>query len=126
MIFDAVEMAGEHMAVGMIQIGSGVHTRRLEHRLKNSPHIKLFRPVYDRVRLARIMASCDALIHGSDAEPFGLVGLEGLASGLPLIVPDEGDAPRSPNPASPKPMPRAIRDRRPTRSRGCSRGTMTR
>ncbi|MEH3040617.1 MAG: glycosyltransferase [Sphingomonas paucimobilis] len=90
MIFDAVEMAGEHLPVGMIQIGSGVHTRRLEHRLKNSPHIKLFRPVYDRVRLARIMASCDALIHGSDAEPFGLVGLEGLASGLPLIVPDEG------------------------------------
>ncbi len=90
MVFDAVEMAGDRMPVGMIQIGSGVHTGRLERRLKNSPHIKLFRPVYDRVRLSRIMASCDALIHGSDAEPFGLVGLEGLASGLPLIVPDEG------------------------------------
>lgn len=90
MIFDAVEMAGDRMPVGMIQIGSGVHTRRLELRLKDSPHIQLFRPVYDRIRLARIMASCDALIHGSDAEPFGLVALEGLASGLPLIVPDEG------------------------------------
>ncbi len=90
MIFDAVEMAGDRMPVGMVQIGSGVHTRRLELRLKDSPHIQLFRPVYDRIRLARIMASCDALIHGSDAEPFGLVALEGLASGLPLIVPDEG------------------------------------
>jgi alpha-1,6-mannosyltransferase len=36
------------------------------------------------------MASCDALIHGSDAEPFGLVASEALASGLPLIGPDEG------------------------------------
>ena len=90
MIFDAVEMAGEKIPVGMVLIGSGVHTRRLERRLQNSPHIRLFRPVYDRVRLARIMASCDALIHGSDAEPFGLVGLEGLASGLPLVAPDEG------------------------------------
>jgi alpha-1,6-mannosyltransferase len=38
------------------------------------------------------MASADALIHGSDAEPFGLVALEGVASGLPLIAPDEGGA----------------------------------
>lgn len=90
MVFDAVEMAGAEMPVGMILIGSGVHTSRLERRLKDSPHIKLFRPVYDRVRLARIMASADALIHGSDAEPFGLGCLEGVASGLPIIVPDEG------------------------------------
>src|SRR5204862_23817 len=47
-------------------------------------------PVYDRLRLSRIIASCDALIHGSDAEPFGLVAWEALASGLPLIGPDEG------------------------------------
>ena len=36
------------------------------------------------------MASCDALIHGSEAEPFGLVASEAMASGLPLIVPDSG------------------------------------
>jgi alpha-1,6-mannosyltransferase len=36
------------------------------------------------------MASCDALIHGSEAEPFGLVASEAMASGLPLIVPDTG------------------------------------
>lgn len=90
MIFDAVERAGSVMPVGLIQIGSGVDSRAVQRRVANSPHIKLFRPVYDRLRLARIMASCDALIHGSDAEPFGLVGLEAVASGLPLIAPDEG------------------------------------
>ncbi|MCH4893939.1 MULTISPECIES: glycosyltransferase [unclassified Sphingomonas] len=90
MIFDAVERAGAQMPVGLIQIGAGVDSRVVQRRVAGSPHIKLFRPVYDRQRLARIMASCDALIHGSDAEPFGLVGLEAIASGLPLIAPDEG------------------------------------
>tara|TARA_B100000678_G_scaffold282159_1_gene280744 strand:- start:592 stop:1776 length:1185 start_codon:yes stop_codon:yes gene_type:complete len=90
MIIDAVETAGQNLSVGMIMIGQGVDTRRLEARIAGSPHIRMFNPVYDRPRLARIMASCDALIHGSDAEPFGLVGLEAIASGLPLIAPDEG------------------------------------
>lgn len=90
MVVDAVEAAGADLPVGMMLIGDGIHRRKLEKRLVQSPHIRLFRPVFDRLRLARIMASCDALIHGSDAEPFGLVGHEALASGLPLIVPDDG------------------------------------
>ncbi len=90
MVIDAVEAAGAEIPVGMILLGTGVDRGRLEARVAGSPHIRLFRPLYDRMRLSRIMASCDALIHGSDAEPFGLVASEALASGLPLIVPDEG------------------------------------
>ena len=37
-----------------------------------------------------MMASADALIHGSAAETFGLVLAETLCSGTPLIVPDSG------------------------------------
>ena len=48
--------------------------------------------LYDRDKLARIMASADAFIHGNSSEPFGLVAYEALASGLPMIVPDEGGA----------------------------------
>jgi alpha-1,6-mannosyltransferase len=90
MVVDAVERAGADIPVGLILIGAGPGSARLEQRISGSPHIRMFRPVYDRLRLSRIMASCDALIHGSDFEPFGLVGLEAIASGLPLIVPDEG------------------------------------
>ena len=36
------------------------------------------------------MASADALVHASEGEPFGLVAVEAVASGLPLIVPDSG------------------------------------
>ena len=90
MVIDAVERAGATLPVGLVLLGQGVDTERMEKRIAGSPHIRLFRPVYDRERLARIMASCDALIHGSEAEPFGLVASEAMASGLPLIVPDTG------------------------------------
>jgi alpha-1,6-mannosyltransferase len=90
MIIDAVERAGSDMPVGLILLGAGIESRRIEKRIAGSPHIRMFRPVYDRLRLARIMASCDALIHGSEGEPFGLVASEAMAAGLPLIGPDEG------------------------------------
>ena len=90
MIVDAVERAGASAPVGLILIGQGVDTDKIEKRVSGSPHIRLFRPVYDREHLSRIAASCDALIHGSEAEPFGLVASEAMASGLPLIVPDTG------------------------------------
>lgn len=90
LVIDAVEAAGGDLPVGLALIGDGPQRGALEQRIAGSPHIKIFRPVYDRARFTRIMASCDALIHGSDAEPFGLVASEALASGLPLIGPDEG------------------------------------
>ncbi|CAN5246380.1 hypothetical protein BH10PSE15_BH10PSE15_08310 [soil metagenome] len=90
LVIDAVERAGAGLPVGLILLGAGVETQKIEKRVAGSPHIRLFRPVYDRERLARIMASCDALIHGSEAEPFGLVASEAMAAGLPLIVPDTG------------------------------------
>lgn len=90
MVADAVSLAGASIPVGMILIGAGVASRRIEKRIAGSPHIRMFRPIYDRERLARIMASCDALIHGSEAEPFGLVASEAMAAGLPLIAPDTG------------------------------------
>ncbi len=92
LVLDAVEAAGADIPVGLIMIGDGFQRPRLEARAAGSPHIRMFRPVYDRRRLSRIMASCDALIHGADSEPFGLVAVEAVASGLPLIVPDQGGA----------------------------------
>ena len=90
LVIDAVERAGSSLPVGLMLLGTGVESRSIEKRIAGSPHIRMFRPVYDRERLARIVASCDALIHGSEAEPFGLVASEAMAAGLPLIVPDTG------------------------------------
>lgn len=89
-VIDAVEQAGADMPVGLILLGDGMQRSQLERQIAGNQHIRLFRPVYDRERFSRILASADALIHGSDQEPFGLVASEALASGLPLIVPDDG------------------------------------
>jgi alpha-1,6-mannosyltransferase len=98
-VVDAVIRAGTVAPVGLVLIGHGGGSREVERRAAGSPHIRLFNPVYDRARLARIMASCDAYIHGSVSEPFGLVVSEALASGAPLIVPSVGGAAEVAEPA---------------------------
>lgn len=42
-----------------------------------------FRPAHE---LARLLASADALLHGGDQETFGLVILEAMASGIPVVA----------------------------------------
>jgi alpha-1,6-mannosyltransferase len=36
-------------------------------------------------RLAALLASCDAFVHANDSEPFGLIVLEAMACGLPVV-----------------------------------------
>ncbi len=89
-VIDAVQRAGAQVPVGLVILGQGIDTRTLERHIGDNPHIRLFLPVYERRRLASIMASADAYIHGCGTETFGLVPAEALASGTPLIVPDGG------------------------------------
>jgi alpha-1,6-mannosyltransferase len=46
-----------------------------------------FRPAH---QIARLMASCDALLHAGDQETFGLVILEAMASGIPVVAVNAG------------------------------------
>ena len=39
----------------------------------------------DPARVARLLASCDAFVHANDKEPFGLIALEAMACGLPIV-----------------------------------------
>ena len=41
--------------------------------------------VRDPSEVARLLASCDAFVHANDREPFGLVALEAMACGLPMV-----------------------------------------
>ena len=41
-------------------------------------------------RLAALLASCDAFVHANDSEPFGLIVLEAMACGLPVVGVDAG------------------------------------
>lgn len=41
--------------------------------------------VRDAAELAGLLASCDAFVHANDNEPFGLIVLEAMACGLPVV-----------------------------------------
>ena len=90
LVIEATQAAAAGLPVGLILIGDGVDRKTVARTVGGDPHVRLFCPVYDRARLATILASADALIHGCEGETFGMVASEALASGLPLIVPDEG------------------------------------
>jgi len=92
MVVDAVTSAQFSNAVGLILVGGGRDRAKIATRIGANPHIRLLAPTTDRAELARIMASCDALIHGCEAETFCLVAAEAAASGLELIVPGAGGA----------------------------------
>lgn len=47
----------------------------------------------DDRQLARLLASCDAFVHAGDQETFGLVVLEAMACGLPVIAARAGALP---------------------------------
>lgn len=44
----------------------------------------------DRAALAAHVASCDVFVHPNPREPFGIGPLEAMASGVPVVVPDQG------------------------------------
>jgi alpha-1,6-mannosyltransferase len=92
MIVDACLSASHTRPLGLVIIGDGRDRDKIVRHIGGNPHIHLLAPIADRTLLATVMASADALVHGSSAETFGLVVAEAAASGLPLIVPDEGGA----------------------------------
>jgi alpha-1,6-mannosyltransferase len=92
MVIDAVTRAGYDHPVGLMIIGDGRGRDRLAHAAFGNPHVRLVQPMHDRVELATILASADALVHGCEAETFCMTAAEARASGVPLIVPDAGGA----------------------------------
>lgn len=90
MVIEAVASAGYARPVGLVLVGDGRDRARVRRAAANNPHIQLLAPMYDRAMLAELLASADALVHGCEAETFGMVAAEARASGLPVIVPDEG------------------------------------
>lgn len=92
MVIEAASAAGYDHPIGLLILGDGRDERRVLRSASNNPHVHLGAPVRDRRQLAAILASADALVHGCEAETFCMVAAEAKASGVPLIVPDQGGA----------------------------------
>lgn len=92
MVIEAITAASYDRPIGLVILGDGRQQARVVRAVAANPHIHLMAPTQDRATLARIYASADALVHGCEAETFGMVPAEALASGTPIIVPDAGGA----------------------------------
>lgn len=92
MVVRAAAQASRRRPVGLVLIGAGGERERIAEAAAGCSHIEILEPTASRGELARLLASCDALVHGCESETFGLVASEARASGLPLIVPDRGGA----------------------------------
>jgi alpha-1,6-mannosyltransferase len=58
-----------------------------------APNVTALHYQQDRRQLARLLASCDMFVHAGDQETFGLVVLEALACGVPVVAARAGALP---------------------------------
>lgn len=75
-LVDAVEKLGEPYRLLMIGAGAAA---------PSSPRVLTIDYQREPTDVARLLASCDAFVHANDAEPFGLIVLEAMACGLPVV-----------------------------------------
>ena len=92
MVIAGVTAASYGRPLGLIILGDGHARASVLRAVGENPHIQLIAPVRDRPEFARILASADMMVHGAPAETFGIACAEARASGVPLIVPDQGAA----------------------------------
>jgi alpha-1,6-mannosyltransferase len=92
MVIRAAAEASRKVPIGLLLVGDGPRRQTLDLACARFPNIELLMPVNNRDELARLLASADALVHGCEAETFGLTISEARASGVPVIVPNRGGA----------------------------------
>lgn len=100
MVIAAALRAGQDAPLGLVLIGDGLDRAAVARAAAGHERVRLMAPIHDRPRLAAILASADALVHGGESETFGLVAAEAAASGTPLVVPDRGGCSALAHPAA--------------------------
>jgi alpha-1,6-mannosyltransferase len=84
LLIDAVRRLGDPYHLLLIGSGDAIPPSRRVTCLPFEP---------DQRQLARLLASCDMLVHPGDCETFGLIVLEAMACALPVVASDGGGVP---------------------------------
>ena len=84
LLIEAVRKLGRPYHLVMIGGGPGAAA------LPRYPQITYLPFKHNRRHLARLLASCDVLVHPGDCETFGLIVLEAMACGLPVVAANGG------------------------------------
>jgi alpha-1,6-mannosyltransferase len=74
------------------KLGAGYHLLMIGSGDEPAPSPNVTHIPYrrDQRQLARLLASCDVLVHPGDCETFGLIVLEAMACGLPVVGTNAG------------------------------------
>jgi len=97
----AIAKLSESRAVSLLILGDGPESARLRRLAERVlPETRFLPFTRDAAEYSAILASADALVHGSCCETYGFVLVEALASGTPLVVPDRGGAAHLASPAA--------------------------
>jgi alpha-1,6-mannosyltransferase len=91
-LVEAVSSLSRERPLGLVVLGDGPERARLMEAAGDIPQAHFLKFTRDRDEYAAILASVDALVHGSLCETYGFVLAETLASGTPFVVPDWGGA----------------------------------
>ena len=90
-VIDAFRLASEMMPRGVIHlVVAGTGPREAELRAAAPPGVTFLGLLDRRSRLPDLYANCDAFVFASVTETLGLVVLEAMASGLPVVAVPEG------------------------------------
>jgi len=92
MLMRAVKLVSQRRPVALVVLGDGPERPTLERQAQSMPAVSFLPFTKNRAHYAAVLASVDALVHGSRCETYGFVLAEALCSGTPLVVPDAGGA----------------------------------
>ena len=91
-LVEAVSQIARERPVGLVVLGDGPERENLMKAAGDIPRAHFLKFTKDREEYAAILATADALVHGSLCETYGFVLVETLASGTPFLVPNWGGA----------------------------------
>lgn len=91
-LVEAISQVALERPVALVVLGDGPERENLMRTAGDIPQAHFLKFTRDRDEYASILASADALVHGSLCETYGFVLAETLASGTPFVVPDWGGA----------------------------------
>jgi alpha-1,6-mannosyltransferase len=93
LVLRGLAIVAKQHPISVVVLGDGPERKRLEALAKQlSLSVNFLGFISDRAQFATTLASTDALVHGCSCETFGFSVAEALASGVPVVVPDEGGA----------------------------------
>lgn len=91
-LLSAFTRASRHRPLALAIFGRGSLARLVQLRARRIRGVHVAGWVGAPDEMARMLASADALVHGSGAETYGMAVAEAICAGVPVVVPDRGGA----------------------------------